>query len=146
MVTRPESAAWIGVPVGTPMSMPGGHAYHARRSQNGEVIGPLTGQMSWPDPRLTGPLKALGAAFWSRFWIDACWASMLLRSSSALLRLDRTWASTVWRPLRALWRLFGLDTSLPFEAAMALRCSRIALAAACALCSSTPSSLACLAA
>ena len=36
------------------MSMPGWHASHARRSQNGEVIGPLTGQMKRPPP-LIGP-------------------------------------------------------------------------------------------
>ena len=43
------------MPEGTPMSMPGWQASHARRSQNGEVIGPLTGQISWPEPCLTGP-------------------------------------------------------------------------------------------
>ena len=38
----------MGVPVGTPMSIPGWQASQARRSQNGEVIGPLTGQMKRP--------------------------------------------------------------------------------------------------
>ena len=46
--TRPDAAARIGVPAGTPMSMPGWQDSQARRSQNGEVIGPLTGQMMPP--------------------------------------------------------------------------------------------------
>ena len=37
------------------MSMPGWHDSHARRSQNGEVIGPLTGQIRLPLPCLIGP-------------------------------------------------------------------------------------------
>ena len=68
----PASAAWIGVPVGTPMSMPGWQASHARRSQNGEVIGPFTGQISRPEPCFTGPLNAFGAAFWISFWMRDC--------------------------------------------------------------------------
>src|SRR3954462_10442377 len=45
METVPEAAAWIGVPLGTPMSMPGWQLSQARASQNAEVIGPLTGQI-----------------------------------------------------------------------------------------------------
>ena len=44
--TRPAAAARIGVPLGTAMSMPGWQASQARRSQNGEVTGPRTGQVS----------------------------------------------------------------------------------------------------
>ena len=59
----PAVAARIGVPVGTPMSMPGWQDSQARRSQNGEVIGPLTGQIRLPEPRLIGPATlAAGAA------------------------------------------------------------------------------------
>jgi len=34
------------VPEGTPMSIPGWQASQGRGSQNGEVIGPFTGQMN----------------------------------------------------------------------------------------------------
>ena len=37
------------------MSMPGWQASQARRSQNGEVIGPLTGQIRLPEPCRIGP-------------------------------------------------------------------------------------------
>ena len=40
----------MGVPVPTPMSIPGWQASQERRSQNWEVIGPLTGQMKAPEP------------------------------------------------------------------------------------------------
>ncbi len=53
--TLPAPAARIGVPAGTPMSMPGWQDSHDRASQKGDVIGPLTGQMSPPEPGLTGP-------------------------------------------------------------------------------------------
>ena len=71
------------------MSMPGWQASHARRSQNGEVIGPLTGQMNWPEPARIGPAGRLGkprAAPLSAPWILASSAS---RSSS--------WPSSTWR-------------------------------------------------
>ena len=50
------------MPVGTPMSMPGWQASQARRSQNGEVIGPLTGQMSVPAAALDRAARAAAAA------------------------------------------------------------------------------------
>ncbi len=50
MITVPLPPAWIGVPSPTPMSMPGWQFSHERASQNGEVIGPLTGQMKRPLP------------------------------------------------------------------------------------------------
>ena len=43
------------MPAGTPMSMPGWQDSHERDSQNGDVIGPLTGQISPPLPGLIGP-------------------------------------------------------------------------------------------
>src|SRR5581483_4107167 len=43
-MTVPAAAAWIGVPSGTPMSMPGWNP--PQRGPNGLVIGPWTGQMS----------------------------------------------------------------------------------------------------
>ena len=46
--TLPAAAARIGVPAGTPMSMPGWQDSHERDSQNGDVIGPLTGQIRPP--------------------------------------------------------------------------------------------------
>src|SRR5579872_4419145 len=42
-MTVPAAAAWMGVPVGTPMSMPGWKP--PQRGPNGLVIGPLTGQI-----------------------------------------------------------------------------------------------------
>src|SRR5438045_1985557 len=47
-ITVPAAAAWIGVPVGTPMSMPGWNP--PQRGPNGLVIGPLTGQISPAEP------------------------------------------------------------------------------------------------
>jgi matrixin len=40
------------------MSIPGWHASQERRSQNGDVIGPLTGQMSAPEPARIGAPEA----------------------------------------------------------------------------------------
>src|SRR3954469_10574743 len=54
-MTVPPAAARIGVPEGTPMSMPGWQDSQARDSQNGEVIGPLTGQIRPPEPWRIGP-------------------------------------------------------------------------------------------
>src|SRR3954468_11951201 len=91
-VTLPDAAARIGVPLGTPMSIPGWQASHGRRSQNGEVIGPLTGQMNWPEPGLIGPAGRLGnplAALLSAPWILACSASRLLSLPSRNWRLLR---------------------------------------------------------
>src|SRR5712691_2228491 len=47
----PEAAAWIGVPYGTPMSIPGwiSHTPLRQRGPNGLVIGPCTGQMNPAD-------------------------------------------------------------------------------------------------
>ena len=44
----PAAAARIGVPAGTPMSIPGWQDSQARRSQNCDVMGPLTGQITSP--------------------------------------------------------------------------------------------------
>src|SRR6476620_5309073 len=60
--TRPAAAARIGVPVGTPMSMPGWQDSQARDSQNGEVIGPLTGQIRPPEPWRIGPAGPVAGA------------------------------------------------------------------------------------
>src|SRR5579885_584210 len=46
-MTVPAAAAWIGVPYGTPMSMP--WCMRPQRQPNGLVIGPLTGQISPAD-------------------------------------------------------------------------------------------------
>src|SRR6266542_1388769 len=69
IATVPEAAAWIGVPLGTAMSIPGWHASQGRTSQNCEVIGPFTGQMN-PDELspCTGPAGSAGAA-------EASWAA-----------------------------------------------------------------------
>ena len=53
--TRPEATARIGVPDGTPMSIPGWQDSHERTSQNGDVIGPLTGHTMPPLPCWIGP-------------------------------------------------------------------------------------------
>ena len=55
----PESAARIGVPVATAMSMPGWQDSHERDSQNGDVSVPLTGQIIPLEPALIGPAVAV---------------------------------------------------------------------------------------
>src|SRR3954462_6987677 len=59
------------------MSMPGWQDSHARDSQNGEVIGPLTGQMSPPEPGRTGPSAGAPAVDASFAWILRCWLRRL---------------------------------------------------------------------
>ena len=54
------------------MSMPGWQDSHERASQNGDVIGPLTGQISPPEPGLTGPAETGPEKPASRAWIFAC--------------------------------------------------------------------------
>src|SRR6266702_6943893 len=50
-MTVPAAAAWIGVPYGTPMSIPGwiSQMPFRQRGPNGLVIGPCTGQMNPAD-------------------------------------------------------------------------------------------------
>ena len=80
-------AAWIGVPAGTPMSMPGWQDSHERDSQNGEVIGPLTGQIRPPRPGLTGPGRE-GRRSSARAWPGLRLRGWRLATSS----------SSSWRP------------------------------------------------
>src|SRR3954465_3727431 len=82
--TVPPAAARIGVPEGTPMSMPGWQASQARASQNGEVIGPFTGQISPPQPARTGPAPAGPDVEARRASILRCAERRLATSSSSL--------------------------------------------------------------
>ena len=98
----PAAAARIGVPDGTPMSMPGWQRSQARLSQNGEVIGPLTGQMSVPPPRLIGPAGSEPWLCCSVRVIFACWA----------LRSERL-PSSCWRSARTCESAFCLSERVP---------------------------------
>src|SRR3954465_5247032 len=80
--TLPGAAAWIGVPAGTPMSMPGWQDSQARDSQKGEVIGPLTGQISPPEPGRPGPATGAREIEASRAWIRS-WALRSEATSSS---------------------------------------------------------------
>jgi len=101
----PAAAARIGVPAGTPMSMPGWQDSHARDSQNGEVIGPLTGQIRPPEPRLTGPAAAEAGPekLASRAWIFADCACSFWVSSSSAWRRSRELRSSANLVERADW-------------------------------------------
>ena len=67
----------MGVPVGTPMSMPGWQASHGRGSQNGEVIGPFTGQIIPEElSPWTGPVGAVAP-------VDEDWACAAAWAASA---------------------------------------------------------------
>src|SRR5436189_1735542 len=81
-MTRPAAAAWIGVPVGTPMSMPGWKP--PQRGPNGLVIGPLTGQMNWPDPDGGGLAPALAPPLEDEAPASAACAARIRAASCAL--------------------------------------------------------------
>ena len=72
------------------MSMPGWQASQARRSQNCEVIGPLTGQMRLPLPCLIGPAGSVPCDCCSVAWILDCSAFRPERLPSSCLRSART--------------------------------------------------------
>ena len=57
MLTVPDAAALIGVPVGTPMSIPGWNSVRplSVRGPKPELIGPFTGQIKPCEPALTAP-------------------------------------------------------------------------------------------
>ncbi len=83
------------------MSMPGWQASHGRRSQNGEVIGPLTGQISCPLPGLIGPAGSCGsppAALRSAAWILFSSARRFVRRPSRTWRRSRVLASALALP------------------------------------------------
>ena len=90
----PDSAARIGVPVGTAMSMPGWQFSQARDSQNGEVSGPLTGQIIPLEPALIGPAVDGPENPASLAWIFACWACSCSTSSCSSWRRSRELASS----------------------------------------------------
>src|SRR5262249_24313433 len=63
-MTVPLAAAWIGVPAGTPMSIPGCDEQSPlprQREPNGLVIGPFTGQMNPDADGSPFPVDPLGA-------------------------------------------------------------------------------------
>ena len=102
--TLPAAAARIGVPDGTPMSMPGWQDSHARDSQNGDVIGPLTGQISPPDPGLTGPARDRARSS-RRAWPGSSPAASAAprRRPRASWRRSRELASRRFLSARAVW-------------------------------------------
>ena len=75
----------MGVPLGTPISMPGWQLSHGRTSQNGEVMGPFTGQMR--PAELTCPVPELcpgtGPAGMTEALDDCCAAAA-------------AWAAWIW--------------------------------------------------
>ena len=91
-----ESAARIGVPSDAEMSMPA--CNRPQRGPNGEVSGPLTGQMREPVPFRTGPaagVPALGDG--SRSAARAARASFA-RTSACSRSIARTSASLIGLP------------------------------------------------
>src|SRR5919197_1351549 len=79
-MTVPAAAAWIGVPYGTPMSIPS--CMRPQRMPNGLVIGPCTGQMS---PLAETPLPVESPDAVLRAWAAWIWAvSCALTCSSPL--------------------------------------------------------------
>src|ERR1700754_1322294 len=100
--TLPAAAERLAVPAGTPMSMPGWQDSHARDSQNGEVIGPLTGQISPPEPCLIAPGAIEGPARASLAWFLAGAAFSEPMSSSSWWRRLTEDASRVFLAERAV--------------------------------------------
>ncbi len=84
------------------MSMPGWQDSQARRSQNCEVIGPLTGQIIAPEPPRIGPAGKVRAARAGRGspWIFACVAFIAESEPSSFSRTARTWLSAFALPAR----------------------------------------------
>src|SRR5262245_61034631 len=101
--TLPAAAARIGVPLGTPMSMPGWQDSQARDSQKGEVIGPLTGQISPFWPGLIGPAVGAPESRASLAW-TAAWAfTSEAVSSSSDWRRSRLDCRSAILAERAVW-------------------------------------------
>src|SRR3954453_7097772 len=95
----PAAAAWMGVPEGTPMSMPAWKL--PQRGPNGLVIGPFTGQIRpAEDGVAVGPCDdwTCAAGIAAASWVDdAC--SCAISSASALSfadRFDRSWACSLF--------------------------------------------------
>src|SRR5438477_12220390 len=99
MITRPEAAAWIGVPVGTPMSIP--VCIRPQRIPNGLVTGPFTGQIS---PAAEGVVSD-GEYEPLEPWIRAARAALAAESPATSwmnsLLLSLTWIRPSRRVLRA---------------------------------------------
>src|SRR3954454_13297573 len=110
--TVPDAAARIGVPLGTPMSMPGWQDSQARDSQKGEVIGPLTGQISPPEPGRTGPATGALEIEASRAWIRSWALRSEATSSSSWCRRVREEASSEYFAERADWIFWRRSTSV----------------------------------
>src|ERR671929_2127973 len=86
-MTVPAAAAWIGVPYGTPMSIPS--CMRPQRMPKGLVIGPLTGQMSPLDDTWLGAEYELDARiFAARAALAACKPSTSCRYSCSLSLTD----------------------------------------------------------
>ena len=82
------------------MSMPGWHDSHARDSQNGDVIGPLTGQIRPPEPPRIGPAGSEPLKPASVASILRCVALSVWTSSSSSWRRSRDECSSAvlrWR-------------------------------------------------
>src|SRR5262245_50367642 len=77
-MTVPAAAALIGVPAGTPMSIPGWNEQSPlprHRDPNGLVIGPLTGQMKPEEDTvvLELPPDAAAVGGGGAGWLSAAW-------------------------------------------------------------------------
>ena len=85
-ITLPVAAARIGVPAGTAMSMPS--CIRPQRGPNGEVTGPLTGQMKPLAPPWIGPAGSVAVpsrlAAWICAWMSS-WMSEMSPSSCSML-------------------------------------------------------------
>src|SRR5690242_4212983 len=108
-MTVPDAAAWIGVPYGTPMSMPS--CIRPQRIPNGLVTGPFTGQISpcedgveslEPDDDATA--ERCAAWIWEASWeLDACSPSTSWRYACFDSRTEASWARCAARARESLW-------------------------------------------
>ena len=85
----PAAAAWIGVPYGTPMSIPA--CSRPQRYPNGLTTGPLTGQIR-PDAEGVESVDPCAAASWPR-----------MRESSAASVFASAISSRSWSRVEASW-------------------------------------------
>ena len=93
------------------MSMPGWQDSHERDSQNGDVSGPLTGQIIPLEPALIGPAVAGPEKPASLAWIFACCGLQLLDVVLELVAALARAASSATLFERALWMRSRRSTS-----------------------------------
>ncbi len=97
-MTVPEAAAWIGAPIGAPMSIPS--CIRPQRTPNGLVTGPAAGQISPASEGEVGLLECDSAPLiWAS--IAALDAASAFASAMNCCSAFRTAASASWLPARA---------------------------------------------